>query len=65
MMMIIVVINMRVMIMVRKRIMLGWSHSPLVSYNMEEGMFSVTSMILTMRRFVWQFTKDVFFGQIV
>ena len=36
MMMIIVVINMRVMIMVRMRIMLGGSHSPLVSYNMEE-----------------------------
>ena len=36
MMMIIVVINMRVMTMIMMKIMLGWSHSPLVSYNMEE-----------------------------
>ena len=36
-----------------------------VSNNMEEGMLSVTVMILIMRCFVWQFTKVVFFGQIV
>ena len=36
MMMIIVVINMRVMTMIMMKIMLGWSHSPLVPYNMEE-----------------------------
>ena len=67
MMMIIVVINMRIMIMVRMRIMIGWSQSSLVYYNMEEGMqmHSVTTMILIMRCFAWQFTKVVFWPDCV